>query len=161
MRRYTYHKVPHDHVYICVVNRRFLSGKSTYVDVIVRYFVIRLTAHSCTRHGLLQNMHNDVRSLIYMFVLIPEYNLTYRTLPCNSVDTSFRTYIRDSSPYSLMSSACQVIFRDQHDQIYQWPYTIMHVFAIIHVLYMNAPLDVSQSTSRSLHMWIYQTEIDG
>ena len=37
-----------------VVNRLFPSGKSTYVDVLMRYFKIRLEVRLCTRRGLLQ-----------------------------------------------------------------------------------------------------------
>ena len=74
-----------------VVNRLFMSGKSTYLDVLARYFVIRLTARLCTRRGLLQNTHNGVRPLTSLVVLIPEDNLTYQPLPYNSIRTSFIT----------------------------------------------------------------------
>ena len=36
-------------------NRQFPSGESTYVDVLARYFVIRMTARLCTRRVLLKN----------------------------------------------------------------------------------------------------------
>ena len=49
------------HVYICL----FPPGKSAYVDMLARYFSMRLAAHSCTRHGFLQKhahwcMANDI-----------------------------------------------------------------------------------------------------
>ena len=38
-----------------VDNLKFTSGKSTYLDVLARYFAMRLMERSCTRRGLLQN----------------------------------------------------------------------------------------------------------
>ena len=35
-----------------MVNCQFMSSKSTYANVLARYFVIRLTARLCTKHGL-------------------------------------------------------------------------------------------------------------
>ena len=49
-----------------------------------------------------------------------------------------------------------------NDQKYQWPYTIVLIFAITRVLCMKTPSEESESTSlECLLMWIHQTEIDG
>ena len=40
-----------------------------------------------------KTVHNGVQPLIFMVVFIPEDNLTYRPLPCNSIHTLFLDYI--------------------------------------------------------------------
>ena len=72
--------------------------------------------------------------------------------------------VQEVSVYGIIGQRLvwQKIFGYHHGQKYQWPYTIVNFFEIIHIYYTNTPLDAPQSIPRErIHICIYRMVIDG
>ena len=103
-------------VYLCQVNsfmQTILQGSLKYPWRRI-FWISRLTDRkSVVQRIFLQdmdyckNVHTCVRKLICLVLLIPEDNLTYKIIPCNSIIASFLDYIHI---YSVMVFSRHISF---------------------------------------------------